>query len=112
MEHKKLLKAKHQCTFFYNMNFFNFNPFLGIFAALRPSLFFVMGAEVRLVRCDSYGNFGYLKNIYIYYSKRNLEKNTLSSYWNHCSAPLPIYSRKKAKKQQQQKSIEGEEKYI
>ena len=50
---------------FFKANFKYFYPFLGIFAALRPSFkyfnHFFRGSEVCLERCDSYNNFGYLK---------------------------------------------------
>ena len=62
---KKLLKTKHKSTFVYNINFTIFSQFLGIFAALWPCFYyfynFFRGSEVSLERCDSYGNFGYLK---------------------------------------------------
>ena len=66
MEPKKLLKTEHQCAFVYIMNFTNFRPFWGFFAALRPSLSyfynFFRGSEVCLERCDSHGNFGFFFN--------------------------------------------------
>ena len=53
------------------------NQYLGIFAAMRPSFFLylknkVMGSEVCLERCDSYGNFGYLEKNQTFYSRRIL----------------------------------------
>ena len=87
-EHKKTIENRKPVYFFYIMIFFNFYPFLGIFAALRPSFKYFYkifrGSEVFLKRCDSYGNFCYLKksNIFIL---REFNKIT------HCfpgSAPL------------------------
>ena len=76
MEHKKLLKTEHQCTFFYIMNFTSCCPFWGIFAALRPSFYyfyiFFRGSEVCLEICDSYSNFSYWKKIKYFHSKRIL----------------------------------------
>ena len=65
-----------------------FCPFWVIFAALRPSFYyfftiFVMGSEVCLERCDSYGNFGF-KNIHIYI----FFKENFVTYCNPGSAPL------------------------
>ena len=65
------------------MNFTDFNPFYGIFAALRPSfnIFTISfrGSEVCLERCDSYSNFGYLNksNIFIL---REISKRTHCPY--------------------------------
>ena len=60
------------------MSFTNVCPFWGIFAALQPSFFFlfffftifVMGSEVCMERCDSYGNFGFKNKIEHFYFKR------------------------------------------
>ena len=49
---------------------------------------FFSGSEVCLDRCDSYNNFGYLEKNQTFYSKRILEKNKLSFYWNPGSALL------------------------
>ena len=66
----------HECTFVYIKKFTNFCPFWAIFAALRPSFSyfynFFRGLEVCLENCDSIGNFGYLKKIKHFYSKRIL----------------------------------------
>ena len=65
IEHKKLLKTEHQCTFIYIMNFtIFFNIHFGAFLLLYDlvSIIFTIvfiGSEVCLKRCDSYGNFDF-----------------------------------------------------
>ena len=66
MEHKKLLKTKHQLTFVYIMNFskkiIHFKAFLLLCSIVSNILKFFIGLEERLEKCDSYRDIGYLEN--------------------------------------------------
>ena len=96
MEHKKkTLKTEHQCTYVYIRNFSNV---LSIFGQFCCFTIFFRDSEVWLVRillrCDTYGHFGYLEKIkYFLFQEKLLREKIvfLLEPWLRPSAFIYIF---------------------